>query len=225
MAKQISTKRVAISKANAQMVGAVAFASAISVFCLMASNTILGQYRYQGKVIAAKQDAADQLTANLKAFNDLQKSYRSFDRTDPNIIAGSRNGTGDQDGSNSKIILDALPRSYDFPALTSSVEKIAGDVGLSLNTITGTDDEVAQHANVSSPSPEPVSIPFTFSVAKTSYDPVKKLAAALQLSIRPIQVDKIQIVIEEESGMTATFDAHTYFQPSKNLSITTKVIK
>ncbi len=221
---QVSTKRLAISKSNAQMVGAVAAASFITVFCLIASKAVFSQNNYQGRVISAKEKAHKQLQANLKAYDSLSTSYRIFDTKNPNVLGGSTSGAGDNDGSNSKLVLDALPPTYNFPALAASLEKILSDRGLKVSSITGTDDQVAQQSNTSSPTPQPVEIPFTFTVNNASYSQVSQLTDALQHSIRPIQIDTINL-----SGgindMTATFTAHTWYQPAKSLKITTKVIK
>lgn len=221
---QISTKRLAISKSNAQMVGIVAAASFITVFCLVASKTVFSQNRYQSKVISAKEKAHTQLQANLKTYDSLSTSYKIFDTKNPNVLGGSVTGSGDNDGSNSKLVLDALPPTYNFPALAASLEKVLSDRGLKVSAITGTDDQVAQQANSSSPKPEPVAMPFTFTVSNANYKQISELTAALEHSIRPIQIDTMNLS-GSVNDMTATFTAHTYYQPAKNLELTKKVIK
>lgn len=221
---KISTKRIAISKSNAQMVAVVAVASFITVFCLVATKAVLSQNSYQGRVIAAKEKAHKQLVSNLAAYGTLSARYKIFDSENPNVIGGNLNGTGDNDGSNSKIILDALPDSYNFPALTASVEKILSDRGMQVSSITGTDDEVNQQANLSSPTPQPVQMPFTFTVSNASYAQIGQLTDALEHSIRPIQIDTLNLS-GSINDMTATFTAHTYYQPAKSLQVTKKVIK
>jgi len=221
---QISTKRLAISKSNAQMVAAVAIASFVAVFCLVASKAVFSQNRYQGRVISAKEKAHDQLQANLAAFDKLSTSYKIFDTKNPNLIGGNINGSGDNDGSNSKLILDALPPSYNFPALAASLEKILSSQGLKVSAITGTDDQVAQQSNSSSPTPQPIEMPFTFTVNNANYTQISQLTAMLQRSIRPIQIDTVNLS-GSVNDMTATFTAHTYYQPAKSLNVTKKVIK
>jgi hypothetical protein len=221
---QISTKRLAISKANAQMVAVVAIAAFIAVFCLVASRAVFSQNRYQARVITAKEQARDQLEENIDNFNNLQTAYKAFDSTSTNVIGGTANGTGDNDGSNSKIILDALPATYDFPALTSSIEKVLKDNNLKVTDITGTDDQLNQQNNTSSPTPEPVEIPFSFTVTNANYGSISQLVARLQLSIRPIAIDSIELS-GGVNDMTATINAHTYFQPAKSVTITKKVVK
>jgi hypothetical protein len=225
MAKsQISTKRLAISRANAQMVIVVSVAAFITVFSLVASKTILSQNAYQGRVIKAKVTAHKQLVSNIDAANALVKSYGDFVGTSSNIIGGSTSGSGDKDGDNGKIILDALPSSYDFPALASSLEKILTGQSLKVGSISGVDDQINQEVNISSPTPAAVTMPFSFSVTGANYASIKQLITTLESSIRPIQIDTITISGGGDN-IQASITTHTYYQPAKNLKIGSKVIK
>lgn len=221
---QISTKRLAISQANAQMIGIVAGAVFVTIFCLIASKAVVAQNSYRSRVITAKTTARNQLQSNIKAVDQLTKSYQKFVGHETNIIGGSDTGTGDSDGDNARIILDSLPSSYDFPALTSSLEKIMAARGIDISTIIGTDDEVNQQANATSPSPQAVPIPFSFTVNNANYDAVKKLVDTLQLSIRPIQIDGIDIS-GAATSMVISVKAHTYYQPQKSLTIKKQVVQ
>jgi hypothetical protein len=221
---EITTKRLAISKANAQIVGGVAVASFITVFCLVAAKAVYSQNQYQARVTDAKEKAHSQLQKNLRAFDGLNSAYKGFDSTAVNVIGGTRDGAGDNDGPNSKIIVDALPSNYDFPALTSSLEKILADNGLKGGSISGTDDELNQQNNAFSANPSPVEMPFTLSLNNANYDSVKNLISKLQQSIRPIQIDTLNMS-GGTSSMTVSITAHTYYQPGKSLTITKKVVK
>lgn len=222
--KSLSTKRMAISKANAQMVAIVAIAAFITVFCLIASKAVFSQNRYQARVISAKETAHRQLQENIDNYDNLAKSYKAFDSASTNIIGGTKDGTGDNDGPNSKIILDALPDKYDFPALTSSVEKILTDNHMQVTSIGGTDDQLNQQNNTASANPQPVAMPFSFTIGNANYQSVGQLLTRLQQSIRPMQIDTLDIS-GGQSNMTVTVTAHTYYQPAKKVSITKKVIK
>lgn len=225
MAKpDLSTKRLAISKANAQMVGVIGAAAFITVFCLIASKSVFSQNQYQGRVTKQKEIAYKQLKDNLAAFDNLVASYKQFDSKSTNVIGGSKDGGGDNDGSNSKIILDALPTTYDFPALTSSVEKILTDKHLKISSITGTDDQIAQQTNTSSATPQPVDMPFSFNTTSITYDAVQDLMKTLQQSVRPLQVDTMNLT-GGASNMSLNVTAHTYYQPGKTVNISTKVVK
>lgn len=219
-----STKRLAISKANAQMVAIIAIASFITVFCLVASKAVWSQTRYQARVTSAEEKANNQLKSNIQAFSSLSSSFKKFDSAPANVLGGSLTGTGGNDGDNAKIIIDALPDKYDFPALTSSIEKILTTGSFNITSITGTDDQLSQQGNTSSPNPQPVSMPFSFTVSNANYTSVQQLITTLQSSIRPIQIDSIDLN-GGSNDMTLTVNAHTYYQPGKSISITKQVVK
>jgi len=137
-------------------------------------------------------------------------------------LGGNPIGTGEQDGDNAKLVLDALPSKYDFPALVTSLEKIFNGQGVQIESIGGTDDEIAQGSSSSS-APQPVPVPFQFSVTG-DYNKIKKAIGALEKSIRPIQIQAMQLTGSEQK-MTLTVTAQTYYQPEKNLNIRTEVVK
>jgi len=226
MAKlEISTKRLAISKANAQMVIALSVASFIVTFSLVSARALIGQEKYQAKVIDAKDKAAKQLKANAASVQELNNQYTKFIGQPVNIIGGrTSGGTGDNDGDNAKIVLDALPSQYDFPALTSSLEKLLTQHNFKISSIAGTDDQLAQQTNQDSPTPEAVAMPFTFTVKDANFSSVKDLMDVLQRSIRPMVIDSLSITGGENS-MLLTVNAHTYYQPEKDLKIRTEVVK
>lgn len=225
MAKvHISTKRLQIDKANTQMVIILAVASFVSVLALVVAQALWGQGVYQKHIIDAKRKAANQLKDNIKTVNQLDASYQAFVSVPQNVIGGNPSGKGSNDGDNAKIILDALPSQYDFPALTSSLEKILDKQHLKIDAITGTDDEVAQQSNSSSTDPQPINMPFSFTVSNADYPSIQKLIKTLQLSIRPFVIDTMTIS-GGESNMQLVVNAHTYYQPEKDLNIRTEVIK
>lgn len=219
-----STKRVAISRANAQMVAVLSVAAFVTVFCLYAATAVWSQNSYQARVVTAKTKAKHQLEDNLDAYSKLASAYNAFNKAPTNVIGGTPTGTGDNDGSNAKIILDALPSTYDFPALTSSIEKIVSKDNLKITNITGVDDQINQQSVTAQSNPTALSIPFTLTVSGTNYDGIKKLVSSLQQSIRPIQVDKITVT-GGANNMSVTVDAHTYFQPAKDVNVTKQVVK
>jgi hypothetical protein len=221
---QILTKRVAIDKTNAQMVIIVAVASFVTVFCLVASHAVWSQNSYQERVISADSIAHNQLQQNITAYNQLTSSYEKFVSNSTNVIGGSTNGNGTNSGNNAKIVLDALPPSYDFPALASTIASLLNSRGYNIGGIGGTDEQLAEQTNNSSPTPTPVEMPFTFSVDSTSYTAIGQLISLLQSSVRPIQIDSLELS-GGGSSMTATITAHTYYQPSKTLDITKQVVK
>ncbi len=219
----ISTKRLLIDKANSTIVIVVAVASFVTVFSLVATKALLSQRGYQARVTSEKEKAVKQLKANVNAVSTLQTAYKGFVDTPDNVLGGNPKGTGDKDGDNAKIVLDALPSKYDFPALASSLEKILSSQSIKIVSITGTDEEVQQEANQSSPTPALVDMPFQIAVSG-NYAALQTLMGTLEKSIRPIQVQTLDFS-GTDASMQLTITAKTFYQPSKSLSITTKDVK
>jgi Tfp pilus assembly protein PilO len=167
--------------------------------------------------------ARDQLSANYKAVTQLQTSYTTFVESPQNRIGGSSIGKADKDGDNAKIILDALPSQYDFPALATSLEKLISATGVE-TTISGTDDEVNQALNTAAAAPAAVEMPFGVT-AKGTYDQSKQLFSAMDRSIRPFAITQVSIAAAEKGSVSVTMAGNTYYQPGKSLKIKAEVIK
>lgn len=222
-ANQTLTKRILIDKANTTIVIVVSVAAFLVVFSLVATKTLVSQAAYQNRVISGKRDAVNQLKDDLGAIKSLKSSYQAFISTTQNAIGGNPDGTGQQDGNNAKIILDALPSSYDFPALTTSLDNLLATQNVKINSIAGTDDEVAQASNQSSSDPQPVPIPFQLSVSG-NYDSIKGVIDVLERSIRPIKINTLDLS-GDQNNLTLSVEAETYYQPAKSLNINTKVVQ
>jgi Tfp pilus assembly protein PilO len=219
------TKRSLINKANSTMVIATTVAAFALVFGLVAGKALVSQMGYQNRVVSAKKIALNRLKGDLAARTTLKNSYDNFVAQNPNVIAGDKNGTGSKDGDNAQIVLDALPSKYDFPGLTTSLEKLITDQGLKIVSISGTDEEATQASNATSPDPKPVAMPFQFQ-ANGSYNSIKSLVDTLQNSIRPFQIQTLEMTSPgDTSNMNITIAAQTYYQPEKDLKITSKVVK
>jgi hypothetical protein len=225
MAKTASfTKRTLITKANSTMVIATGIAAFVLVFSAIASKTLISQASYQNRVISVKKKALATLESDLAARDSLVASYRSFVNTPQNVLGGNPDGTGDQDGDNAKVILDALPSRYDFPALATSLEKLISSQGLIILGISGTDEEITQSvAQTEGSEPQPIAMPFQLQVGG-SYEGIQNLVDVFRRSIRPFQVQKVEIS-GDEGSMTATIDAQTFYQPEKSLNIKTEVVR
>lgn len=217
-----SHKRIMIDKANARIVVLTASASFIVVFSLVASWILFGQLQYQNKVIGKKKEALSQLHTDIDNTKDLVTQYTAFVNRTQNVLGGNPTGSGGQDGDNAKIILDALPSKYDFPALATSLEKLITDQGAVIESMTGNDDEVAQ-SGVVSDVPQPVEIPFEVSISG-KYADIKKVVDAFHRSIRPIKVQTMQLAGSEDK-MTLSISAVTYYQPEKSLNIRSEVVQ
>ncbi len=219
----LSSKKVQIDKSQATIVVIAAAAIFVTVFSLVSAKALWTQRSYQEKVITKKEKARDQLETNNNAVKDLVLAYKSFAVSSPNIIDGNPTGTGERDGDNARIVLDALPSKYDFPALTTSIEKMLIDRKFLITSISGTDDEVAQSTVSSNGDPLPTEIPFQFDVTGSAVT-VQDLLESLERSIRPIQVKKITLQ-GSSSKLNLKIDAKTYYQPEKALNIKEEVVK
>jgi hypothetical protein len=222
--KGITSKRALIDKANSSLVIITGLAAFLTIFSLVASKTMFSQLTYQNRVLKEKHLTVTRLRSNIAAANQLETSYQAFTKTTTNVIAGDANGNGERDGNNAKIILDALPSNYDFPALATSLEKLTTGVnGLTINSIAGTDDEVAQSANASSTNPQAIPIPFTV-VVTGNYQSIQELIGKFEHSIRPFQIQTMTLS-GDQSSLSLTITAQTFYQPAKSLNIGTKVVK
>ena len=216
-----SGKQLQIDKANASIVLILSVAAVISAFSAVSIKSILGQQAYQSKVIAQQNKTLKTAKADLVASKNLASTYEPFNNASQNIIAGNSVGTGPQDGTNSKIILDALPSEYDFPAVISSLQKIVGDRGFKVGSISGSDD--ATQADLAATStPIPVEIPFDLAVTG-SYVGVQDLINVFDRSTRPIAIGTL-LLSGSDSEITVSISAKTYFQPGKKFIVASKVV-
>jgi hypothetical protein len=246
MQLKASVKHLQIDRANNAMFYAVAAAAVITVFSLMSAKSLFSQSSYQHKVLKARNEAVKKLKSNLEAANSLKQHYDIFESQNPNIIGGRggldiaeaiskgvNNGsvsvsgqsvslTG-QDGDNAKVVLDALPSIYDFPALISSVEKIALLDNVPLQGVTGSDESGTQPtADSSAVNSLPTPVSFSLNT-KVDYRVARVLANDLERSIRPVDVSTFSM---DGSGtsLTVNIQANTYYQAPISLQIRQKEI-
>ena len=217
---KISSKQLQIDKANTTMVVVVGIASFVIISSLVFCKALLAQRSYQSKVIKAQNIAKDQLKENIDNVGSLKVQYQAFADQAQNVMGGSSTGSGDRDGDNARIILDALPSKYDFPALATSLDKLFANSGSKVANITGTDDEITQSKNISD---QPVPIPFTLGTSG-SYDSIKNFINLFERSIRPLKIETIAFS-GKESELTVTVTGSTYYRPAKILSIKQEDVK
>jgi len=219
---RISVKQLQIDKANSTTVIAIAVAAFLVVFSMIATKALWETMSFQNRVIDKKEVAVAQLEENIATIDDLVNAYTVFTETPDNVIGGNPNGNGERDGDNAKIVLDALPSKYDFPALTTSLEKILSGGNYTVDGISGTDDEVAQ-GSLDVAVPEPVEIPFNVS-ALGNFNSIEDLLVTFQNSIRPVKMQQISIN-GSNAELRLSASAITYYQPEKALKIQTEVVR
>ncbi len=218
-----SPKRQLIDKSNQKVVIMTSLAAFVVVFCLVASKSLFSQMMYQNNIVKAKKQTLTQLKSDYQAAQNLESSYQQFVGTAQNVIGGNPSGTGGNDGDNGKIVLDALPGQYDFPALATSLNKILTGQGVKIQSIAGTDDEVAQSQQKETATPEPVPMPFQVSTSG-NYQSIVNTVRTFELSIRPMQVQSLTLS-GDDANLTLTLAAQTYYQPQKIFKLTSEVIK
>jgi hypothetical protein len=256
-----SVKHMQIAKANNTMFIVVAVAAILVVFSLASAKTLMSVSSYQHRALKAKQLALQKLQKNVNEAQSLKKQYDNFEEQNPNIIGGvggldvaeaiatqgeqggviQVNGKtislSGQDGDNAKVVLDALPSSYDFPALISSIEKIANLDHLPLQGVGGTDqsDAAANPPTTTSSSSKSAAaaaaatsnsaqaIPFSIST-QTDYNTIQALIKDLERSIRPIDITTFSL--NGNGGqMNVSMQATTSYQLPISLTITEKTVQ
>ena len=125
-------------------------------------------------------------------------------------------------GDNARIVLDALPSKYDFPALISSVSNILTDDKITSPSVTGTDESATIDSSATT-NPQPQEIQLTVTGTGT-YENVQAFVQDLERSIRPFDVVSLQLAGPQDS-LIFTLTVNTYFQPAKSLNVVTQEVK
>lgn len=234
MALQIKTsvKHLLIDKANSTMFAVVAVSSLVVVFSLLSAKALLSQSNFQHKVLKAKNTVVSQLKDDISSADKLKSQYDIFESGNPNIIGGqggsaNLSNPGSSDGDNARIVLDALPSQYDFPALTSSLEKIVTNDNIGVQGIGGSDTSAqavtGSSTGTSSQTSQSQTMPFTLS-AQTSYNNGLTLIKDLERSIRPFDITSLSLQ-GNPNTMSISIQANTYYQPGVSLQIGSKALR
>lgn len=192
----------------------IMIAALISSFALTLSYVLFVRFAYQNKVLSQKREVNSILSENVKSVNKIKEDFKAFDGASSSVL-----GTKD---ANSKIVLDALPSKYDFPALITSIENISTGKPYIIQSISGSDEELTV-AQEPSGSPQPVVILLSVAV-RGNYDSIGMFVKDLERSIRPIKLTSISLS-GNGSLVDATVQFETYFQPGKNFEVTKEVIR
>ncbi len=224
MANSTSIKKIQIDKDTSNMVIVAAISTFILVFTLVSGNALLKVLTYHNKVINNKTASESQLKTDINSSNSLLNSYQKFNSGDTNIIGGSTSQSGGNNGNNAKIILDSLPSVYDYPALTTSMQSLLSNQGVTITSITGSDLEATYNTSASSSGPaNVVVIPINISVSGP-YSNIQNVINVIERSIRPIKILNMNIS-GDQSNVTLTISAQTYFQPATKFNITQELLK
>lgn len=222
--KKTSVKHLQIGKDQSTILAVVAVAVVITIFSLFAAKSLITKGLYQRRVLSAQHKVVALLKTNISAANTLFTQYsNAFAGQDPNMLDGSLSGTGNLDGDNPRLTLDALPSTYDAPALASSLEKVITGRSLTITSVTVTDDPKTYPDQ---PQAQPQSKPITFKFGVSgSYQQAQQLLQDFERSIRPFDLNTLQIKGTDQS-MQLTVGMTTYYQPANSLNLqATKEVK
>ena len=225
--KGFSIKYSLIDKANQKIVVMTSIAVASLIFALFGVSSLVRQALFNGRVMNEKRAALKTLKTNKANIDTLVSSYGSFANEDVNILGGSKSGSATRDGDNSRIVLDALPSQYDFPAFVTSIEKLVqSQGGVTISALGGTDNSTSSASNAAQPalaSATPVELKVPLSVTG-DYTKIQAFIKTLESSIRPLYVNNLRLS-GSDSSMTLNTDLTTYYQPEARFDVTTKVVK
>lgn len=222
MAK-MSVKHVQIDKSQSTMLAVVALTVVVVVFGLFATKAMVSKGLYQRRALSARREVVGKLKDNYQAAQTLFNQYSVFAKANPNIIDGTIDGQSSQDGDNAKIVLDALPDTYDAPALASSVEKLLLGRTLSIESLEITDDPATYSAQPEA-QPQPKTIPFSFTGSAT-FQTDALLLQDFEKSIRPFDVNTLELD-GTDSDLKISVTMTTYYQPATSLDLqATKVVQ
>ena len=195
----------------------------VTIFCLVSAKALLSYASYHRHELAAKKAVIKQLEASIATANSLESQYQTFNGVNPNFIGGKNTtdpNASPPDGNNARLVLDALPSNYDFPALISSVSKILTNDGIASPGIAGSDLS-ATTSSAPSTKPTPVQIPLSIN-GSSSYGGVQNLIRDLERSIRPFDITTLNFG-GTNSTISISAGLNTYFQPAKILGSGTTV--
>src|SRR5690606_22384213 len=108
--ESLTNKREKIAQANSTVFIAVAIAAVVTMFSLMSLRFLWMKKAYNDRVIGAKTAARSAIETNLSSLDSLNNQYP---------------GLRDRGANNAKTILHALPPTYDYAALVTSMEYLA----------------------------------------------------------------------------------------------------
>lgn len=227
-------KRAQIAKANRTMFLWIAAASVIVGASIVVVYFMFKILVYGEKVLAAKQDTASTLTANLEVVPQLRDEIRALDAND----ALQRVKARDSDRA-LQVILDALPSEANSLALGSSLQNrlltITGGSTISLESLSVDsvqglevglgEDEAMIDASMEGEDEDALSnsIRFTFTV-KGNDKALRTVLENLERSIRTIHVNAVYVSVGGDREQEMTVEGFAFFEPAKKIELREEVV-
>jgi Tfp pilus assembly protein PilO len=204
--KQTTSKRDQVNRAGSTVFIVVAIASVVVMFSLISMRFLWEKKSYNDRVIKAKTKARDDIATNLENLDKLSEQFPELNSSET---------------TNSKTILHALPPTYDYAALASSIDYLATLSGVQSNTSIG--EDISASAVASAPVSQPVDLPITMQVSGT-YENIRQYVINLERSIRPITINLVTYS-GDNSSLQATIQATTYYQPARSLDVLRSAVR
>jgi hypothetical protein len=216
--KAPSLKQLQIDKSSQKMIIFASVASFLLIFTLFSSKALITKMNFQNKVINLKNTALNHLNNDVTNNTALITSYQNFINSPKNLMGVDSGSTGANSGNNAKLILDALPSEYDFPALATSLQGLLSSTGVTVSGLTGSDSSTGSNAStMSMPIAGTTPIPFSFTVSGP-VDNVLNTMKIFESSIRPFQFSKFTIS-GSNSSLSLTASAETFYQPAQSFNV------
>lgn len=216
-------KRQQIASSNKTMFIWVAGVSVVVGLVAVVAWFLVQQIMFNSKVLIEKNKAASTLQKNNEAVPALRENIRLLETNE------QLNALKSQPESKAlQVVLEALPADGNSLALGSSLQErlIKGVDNIKIDSFMV--EPLASELSSGSTSAETSSseslVPFKVTVKSSDVNSLKELIKKLELSIRTINVDKLNI---ERSGeeYSMTIEGHGFYEPPKTIELKDKVVK
>ena len=204
--KLVQGKRAKIDRANSTVFIAVTISAVIVMFSLISVRFLWQKKSYNDRVIGAKTKARADIENNISSLDQLATQFPDLQKRATN---------------NDKTILHALPPTYDYAALVTSMEFLADQSGVKLDSGVGTDQSVSALKEQNTSQPQEITLSLSVS---GSYEAINRYIENLEKSIRPIIVKSVDFS-GSNSELKATLQAKTYYQPARSLEVTLEEVR
>jgi hypothetical protein cdiviTM7_02679 len=231
-----TTKRTLIDKSAKTMFIAVTVASVIVGFSLVFAFRLGEQALFTMKVNAKKQETVRRLEENKKAFEELKRTVQQLQANQALNQVKAK-----PDDNAVRVILDALPDSYNSDALGASLQQklLAGVSGLEVQSInvetivegkegsggsSGSSSSESANAAAINTSTAAKAMPFEV-VVKGNTAAIKKMFENFNRSIRAIDITSVDLNGTETGDVSAKVSGVAYYQPGKKIELKNEKVK
>lgn len=174
----------------------------------LASKALITGIIRDTKVVSAKQKADKQLKDNVTAAPSLISSFDAL-------------------GGQKSVLADALPATADLPSLIVSIENMSAAAGVTVKSVSAVPADSSLPAGSASGSSSGAATPQVYPFSITfdgSYDSVKRLLGAIEVSARPMRVVSMQLS-GSGSTLSGQLGIETYYQANAQLPFSEETIK